>query len=137
MGRRARSTERLYRSQPWAQQRGADGAQVRDGTDDSARAQGARFPARHSPRLHSSVAVSNALRALRAGVSRRGLRSQEAEAARLPPTRSAHQRLGGRDPVHAWQDRCALWYAYAYHGRERRIGTAVVLAKRPVSMRWC
>jgi hypothetical protein len=37
----ARSTERPYRSQPWTQQREAGGAQVRDGTDDSAREQGA------------------------------------------------------------------------------------------------
>jgi len=42
VGRMARSTARPYRSQPWAQQRGADGAQVRDGSDDSARAQAAR-----------------------------------------------------------------------------------------------
>jgi hypothetical protein len=37
----ARSTERPCRSRPWAQQRGADGAQVRDGTDDCAHGQGA------------------------------------------------------------------------------------------------
>src|SRR5439155_23416645 len=37
----ARSTERPYRSRPWAQRRGADGVQVRDGTDNSAHVQGA------------------------------------------------------------------------------------------------
>jgi hypothetical protein len=37
----ARSTERPCRFQPWAQQRGADDAQVRDGSDNSARVQGA------------------------------------------------------------------------------------------------
>ena len=41
VGRMARSTERPYRSQPYAQQRGADGTEVRDGTDDFARVQGA------------------------------------------------------------------------------------------------
>ena len=41
VGRMARSTERLYHLQPWAQQRGADGAQVRGGRDDFARVQGA------------------------------------------------------------------------------------------------
>jgi hypothetical protein len=47
----ARSTERLYHLQPWAQRRGADGAEVRDGSDDSAREQGAR--ARCSwPQIH-------------------------------------------------------------------------------------
>ena len=35
------STERPYRSQPWAQQRGVDSTQVRDGSDDSAHVQGA------------------------------------------------------------------------------------------------
>jgi hypothetical protein len=59
-----------------------------------------------------------------------GLRPQEAEAARLPPTRPARQQLGARAPVHAWQGRCALWYAYAYHGREMRIGIVVALSKR-------
>ena len=47
---------------------------------------------------------------------------------RLPacaPTQPARQWSGARASCHAWQDRCALWYAYAYHGRERRIGTAV------------
>jgi len=44
VGRMARSTERPYRSQPWAQQRGADGAQVRNGTDDSALVQDAKVP---------------------------------------------------------------------------------------------
>ena len=38
----ARLTERLYHLQPWAQRRGADGTEVRDGSDDSAREQGAR-----------------------------------------------------------------------------------------------
>src|SRR5437763_6486324 len=69
--------------------------------------------------------------ALRAGVSRQGLGPPEAEAARLPPTWSARQWLGARDSCHAWQGRCALWYSYAYHGRER---PAVALSKRPVSM---
>ena len=30
-----------------------------------------------------------------------------------------------------------LWYAYAYHGRESRIGTMVALSTRPVSLRRC
>ena len=55
----------------------------------------------------------------------------------LPPTQPARQWSGARDSCHAWQDRCALWYAYAYHGSERRIGTAVALSKRPVSMWRC
>jgi hypothetical protein len=50
---------------------------------------------------------------------------------------SARQWLGARDPFHAWQGRCALWYAYAYHGRESRLRTMVALSKRPVSMRRC
>jgi hypothetical protein len=51
MGHMARSTERPYCSQPWAQQRGADGTGVRDDSDDSAREQGAR--ARCSwPQIH-------------------------------------------------------------------------------------
>jgi hypothetical protein len=51
VGRMARSTERPYRLQPWAQQRGADGTEVRDDSYDSAREQGAR--ARCSwPQIH-------------------------------------------------------------------------------------
>jgi hypothetical protein len=40
VGRMARSTERLYHLQPWAKRRGADGTEVRDGSDDSAHVQG-------------------------------------------------------------------------------------------------
>jgi hypothetical protein len=41
VGRMARSTERPYHLQPWAQRCGADGTEVRDGSDDSAHGQGA------------------------------------------------------------------------------------------------
>jgi hypothetical protein len=44
VGRMARSTKRPYRSQPWAQQREANGGQVRDGTDDSADVPGTKVP---------------------------------------------------------------------------------------------
>src|SRR6266849_5728018 len=44
----ARSTEQPYRSRPWAQQRGADGAQVRDGTDDFVHVQRASAPCARS-----------------------------------------------------------------------------------------
>jgi hypothetical protein len=41
--------------------------------------------------------------------------------------RSARQWSGARDPCPAWQGQCALWYAYAYHGRDGRLGTPVAL----------
>jgi len=68
----ARSTERPYRSQPWAQQRGADGAQARDGRDDSSREQGARARCTQR-RIHLGRGYLAGERAPRAGVSRWGL----------------------------------------------------------------
>ena len=65
----------------------------------------------------------------------RAARGGEPAGARTPRgagCRPARARV--RDFCHAWQGHCALWYAYGYQGRERRIGTAGALSTRPVSM---
>jgi hypothetical protein len=77
VGRMARSTERPYRSRPWAQQREADGAQVRDGTDDSTRPCARReSPLRIAPGPRRRGGCRTGKHAPRVGVSRLGLGPQ-------------------------------------------------------------
>src|SRR5262249_30533336 len=64
-------------------------------------------------------------RGLSARATERPCRPQEVGIARLPLTRPARQQSRARVPCDTWQDRCAFWYAYGYHGREKRIGTAM------------
>ena len=41
---------------------------------------------------------------------------------RPPPTRPARQPSRARDPCHAWQGHCVLWYGYGNHGLDHRAG---------------
>ena len=131
-GPSARATERPCRSRPWAQQRGADGVQVRDGSDDSAHGQGtaARCP---WPQIHGGEGDAGRGSARRAGVSRRGLRPQEAGAPRWryrlsrrvdesadcgtasprAPAPAGAPAVAGSRPRPAWKGSRAPWYAYA------------------------
>ena len=89
----ARSTERPYRSRPWAQQRGADGAQVRDGTDDFARVQGAETRCTR-PQIHGGEGDAGRGSARLMGVSRGG---SDPKRQRLSTCLQSGQCVSGRD----------------------------------------
>src|SRR5437867_4461301 len=153
VGHVARSTERPCRSRPWAQPRGADGAQVRDGTDACAHGHGtaARCP---WPQIHGGEGDAGRGSARRAGVSRRGLRPQEAGAPRWryrlsrrvdesadcgtasprAPAPAGAPAVAGSRPRPAWKGSRAPWYAYAQTIGSGASGPGGIGGARPA---WC
>ena len=74
-------------------------------------------------------------RAPRAGVSRWGLRPQEAGAARLPPTRPERQRPWSGDACSVWKGRRASWYPYADTAGRDASGPRAIRGARHVRCR--
>jgi hypothetical protein len=128
VGHRARSTERPYRSQPWAQQRGAVGTEVRDGIDDSAHGQGAK--------AHAALGGEPAGTARwRYRLSRYADQSADCGAAFLrAPDAAGMPAVAGERPLPRVEVQLCPVVCVPTRSMERPIGTAWLLGARHA---WC